>query len=74
MITIEQCVKAFKADNPKINVVSCKDYGDFFLFTAYVNSTDVDPFYLVHKDTGLVEPYTIAMDPGRYYRAKELLK
>ena len=74
MVTIEECMTTFKKDNPLINVVSCKDYGDFYLFTAFVHDTDVDPFYLVHKDTGAVEPYTIAMDPGRYYKAKELLK
>ena len=74
MITIEECIAAFKKDNPLINVVSCKDYGEYYLFTALVNPTDVDPFYLVHKRTGMVSPYTIAMDSGKYYKAKELLK
>ena len=74
MVTIEQCIDAFKENNSKIKVVSCKDYGDFYLFTAYVTDNDVDPFYLVHKETGSVEPYTIAMDPNKYYTAKELLE
>lgn len=74
MITIQECIDAFKKDNPDIKVVSCKDYDEFYLFTAYVYSTDVDPFYLVHKRTGDVLPYTIAMDTKRYYSAKELLE
>lgn len=74
MITIEDCIKAFKSDNSKIKVVSCKDYDEFYLFTAYVNDDDVDPFYLVHKETGAVSPYTIAADPNRYYSARELLE
>ncbi len=73
MITIDDCIKAFKADNPNINVVSCKDYGKYYLFTAYEHDTDVDPFYLVNKEFGDVSPYTIAADPNRYYAAKELL-
>ena len=74
MITIDDCIKSIKENNPALNVVSCKDYGDFYLFTAYVDPTDIDPFYLIHKKSGAVSPYTIAMDPDRYYRAKELLK
>lgn len=73
MITIEDCIQTFKKDNPKIKVVSCKDYGEFYLFTAFENETDLDPFYLVHKQSGFVEPYTIAMDPDKYYSAVELL-
>lgn len=74
MITIDECVAAFKKHNPKAKIVSCKDYGDHYLFTIYESPDDIDPFYLVNKNTGVVENYTIATNPDRYYRAKELLK
>ena len=74
MVTIDECIKAFKEDTPNIKVVSCKDYGEYYLFTAFIDNVDPDPFYLVDKKTGMVSSYSIAMDPGRYYSAKELLK
>lgn len=74
MITVEQCVESFKKSSPKIKIVSCKDYEDYYLFTAYVNDDELDPFYLVDKESGDIYPYTISEDPSKYYNAKELLK
>ncbi len=74
MITIDECIAAFKQNNAKAKIVSCKDWGDHYLFTIYESPEDIDPFYLVNKETGSVEHYTIAEDPSKYYSTKELLE
>lgn len=69
-----QAVNIIKKKYPNLKVVSCKDYDGDYLVTAYETEEDLDPFYLVNKSTGEIEPYTIAEDPNRYYSAKELLR
>lgn len=76
MVTVEDCVTQMEHDDPKLTVVSVKDYGSDFLVTYSYEGVDElpDPFCLINKSTGKVEAYTIAEDPDRYYSAKELLK
>lgn len=69
-----QAANIIKKKYPNLKVVSCKDYGDDYLVTAYKTEEDLDPFYLINKSTGEIEPYTIAEDPNRYYSAEELLR
>lgn len=73
-MTSTEAINVIKENYPKLKVVSCKDYGNEYLVTAYKSEDDLDPFYLVNKSTGEIEPYTIAEDPNRYYSAKELLR
>jgi hypothetical protein len=69
-----EAINIIKKMNKRLKIVSCKDYGDDYIITAYENEDDLDPFYLVNKKTGKIEPYTIAEDPNKYYSAKELLE
>lgn len=73
-MTYQEAINLLKNYNHNLKVESCKDYDEYYLITAYETEEDFDPFYLVNKSTGEIEPYTIAEDPNRYYSAKELLR
>lgn len=72
MITIQEAINNVKKQNPKLKIVSCKDYNTDFLITAFENEDDMDPFYLVNKKTGSIRNYTIAENPDKYYNTVDL--
>ena len=56
-------------------IKECRDYGKDFLFVAFETNTpdiELDPFYLVNKNTGDIRRYTIAENPGRFYSAQKI--
>ena len=74
MITVQDCVTQLEKADPKMKVISAKDYGSDYLLTyTYDGGTSLDPFILVNKQSGKTSEYTIAEDPEKYYSAKELL-
>lgn len=66
-MTPKEAVDIVKKSNSSLTIDCCKDYGTDFLITAFENSDDMDPFYLVNKRDGSVRGYTIAENPTRYY-------
>lgn len=72
MLTAKDALAKLKAENTKIRIESCKDYGSDWLFTAFVHEDDMDPFYLINKTTGEVTNYTIAENPRRYYSTPDV--
>lgn len=55
-----------------LKIVSCKDYGNHYLFTAFKDEREADPFYLVDKDFGIVRPFSIAGNAEMFYSMPEI--
>ena len=72
MLDAKLAAEKLKVYGPNLEISSCKDYDDSWLFTAFKTKTDLDPFYLVNKTTGEVSPYTIASDARRYYSTPDV--
>lgn len=76
MINIKQAENALKNEIKGIKEIqNCKDYGSDYLFVAYKTNDklkEIDPYYLVNKNTGSVRSYTIAEDPSKFYSSKSL--
>lgn len=56
-------------------IKECRDYGKDFIFVAFETDTpdvELDPFYLVNKNTGDIRRYTIAENPSKFYSAPKL--
>jgi len=72
--TAKQAADILRKAKPDVNIINCCDYGKEFLFTAPKNGSknDIDPFYLIDKNTGAITGYTIAEDPDKYYSAKDV--
>ncbi len=76
MVDIKEATTALKNRVKTIKTVKeCRDYGDSYLFVAFETNTpesEIDPFYLVNKNTAMVKKYNIAEDTNRFYNAKIL--
>ena len=74
MITPQDCVNQIEGKNPNIKIVSVKDYGPEYLLTyeATDGKNAADPFLLISKKTGMIQQYTIAEDPSRYYSTPDI--
>ncbi|MCR4688697.1 MAG: hypothetical protein K5745_03995 [Saccharofermentans sp.] len=67
-------VEIFKRAYPGLRILSVKDYITSYLITACVSRSELDPFYMVNKFTGRITRYTIAYNPNRYYRTRDIKK
>ena len=72
MMSAREAMTSLLEYDSKLKVASCKDYGKDWLFTAFTQENDVDPFYLVNKETGKIAHYTIAENPQKYYSSKNV--
>ena len=72
MLSAIEAAKKLLSSNPNLTITACRDYDTDYLFTAFRNEKDLDPFYLVNKQTGKVEAYTIAKNPQKYYSSKTM--
>lgn len=76
MVDIKEAVTALKNRVKTIkSIKECRDYGSDYLFVAFETDTpnkELDPFYLVNKNTAIVRKYNIAEDTNRFYNAKIL--
>lgn len=53
----------------------CKDYEKDYLFVAFETNTpnnEIDPFYLVDKNTGKVRKFNIAGDTEKFYNTPNI--
>ena len=79
MLNLLQAEEALKKAIDIKEIKECKDYGTDYLFVAFKTdnfikqSREIDPFYLVDKNTGKVRPYTIANDINRFYSSKNIM-
>lgn len=79
MLNLSQAEAALKKAVDVKEIKECKDYGTDYLFVAFKTdnfikqSREIDPFYLVNKNTGEVRPYTIANDVNRFYSSKKII-
>lgn len=67
MFTVKEAINAFHEQKRDATVKDVRDYGDKYLFTAFITDNDMDPFYLVDKRSGNISHYTIAEDLPKYY-------
>ena len=53
-------------------IKECRDYGKDYLFVAFETNTpndELDPFYLVDKNTGNIRKYNIAEDTNKFFNS-----
>lgn len=72
MLNVVDAAKKLIEMDSGLTITQCRDYDSDYLFTAFRNEKDLDPFYLVNKETGKISSYTIAKDPKRYYSSKTI--
>ena len=73
MVDIKEAMTALKNRVKTIKVIKeCRDYGSDYLFVAFETNTpesEIDPFYLVNKNTAVVKKYNIAEDTNKFFNA-----
>lgn len=73
MVDIKEATTALKNRIKTIKTIKeCRDYGDSYLFVAFETNTpesEIDPFYLVNKNTATVKKYNIAEDTNKFFNA-----